>query len=141
MTKQLCLGLLALFLNSFAVAVAAGSCENGGCGPLSVQLTSVSETARYGLLVTSPAEITCGSVQFIITDPARGVVGQTRAMLPDEIAVVRIGQGYAAGEHALQILASGCPVRPDAVRRVRLGKTSPDHGWRAAAFVQAAFTP
>jgi hypothetical protein len=141
MTKQLRLGLLALFLNSFAMMAVAGSCESGRCGPLSVQLTSVSETARYGLLVTSPAEIACGSVQFIITDPARGVVGQTRAMLPGEMAVVRIGQGYAAGEHPLQILASGCPVQPRMVRRVRLGKPSPDHGWRAAAFVQAQFTP
>jgi hypothetical protein len=54
--------------------------------------------------------------------------------------VVRIGGGYPMGEHALQIRSAGCPVRPVTVRRVRLGKPSPDHGWRAA-LVQAHFTP
>ncbi len=139
MTKQFCLGLLALFLNNSPLLADAVRCEGGLCGTVAIRMTSVSTEARYGLLVTSPADIACGTVRFIVSDPARGVVGTTRALRPGEVQVVRIGQGYAAGAHALQISASGCPVRPSAVRRVRLGKASPDHGWRAAAFLQAAY--
>jgi hypothetical protein len=141
MTKQFCLGLLALFLNNFPVVAHAVTCDGTVCGPLSIRLTSVSDEARYGLLVTSPADIACGSVQFVVTDVRRGVVGRTQALQPGQVQMVRIGQGYAAGDHALHITASGCPVHPAQVRRVRLGKTSPDHGWRAAAFVAAQFAP
>ena len=141
MTKQFCLGLLALFLNNAPVVAHAVACDGAICGPLSIRLTSVSDDARYGLLVTSPADIACGSVQFIVSDMRRGVVGRTRALRPGEMQVVRIGQGYAPGDHDLQITASGCPVQPAQVRRVRLGKASPDHGWRAALVLQASMAP
>lgn len=141
MTKQFCLGLLALSLHNAPVLASAMQCSGAVCGPLSIWLTSVSDDARYGLLVTAPANIACGAVQFVVSDARRGVVGRTQTLRPGEAQVVRIGQGYAPGDHALQITASGCPVHPAQVRRVRLGKASPDHGWRAAAVVAAQFAP
>jgi hypothetical protein len=134
MTKVLRLGLLALIatiLPSFSRAE--------GLAPLGFELNAAMEHARYGLLIVSPDEVVCGSVHYVVSN-GYGVVGQSQALRPREMQVVRIGS-YAAGDHTLTIAASGCPVAPAAVRRVRLGKPSPDHGWRAAAFVQASFTP
>jgi hypothetical protein len=134
MTKVFRLGLLALSL----IVIPTMALPEGPL-PMDFQLTAVSDHARYGLLIASPDEVACHSVQFVVSD-AYGVVGRSQALQAGEVQVVRIGS-YKAGEHALQIAASGCPVAPVAVRRVRLGKASPDHGWRAAAFVQATFTP
>jgi hypothetical protein len=141
MTKQFCLGLLALLLNIVPASARPVPCDGGVCMPVTFRLTSLSETARYGLLVTSPTEIACGSVQFILSDAGGGVVGRTQALHPGEMQVVRIGRGYPAGDYALQITASGCPVAPAHVRHVRLGKPSPDHGWRAAMVMQARLAP
>lgn len=130
MTTFFCWGLLA-----FGLAVLPQTASAEPMMPRDFPLTSVSDRARYGLLIASPDAVPCSAVQFIIRDGA-GVIGRTQALQAGEVQVVRIGQGFAAGEHALQIAASGCPVQSVAVRMVRLGKPSPDHGWRAAAMMQ-----
>jgi hypothetical protein len=134
MTNVFRSGLLALFLT-----VPAASAWPDGTMPLTFELTSAADHARYGLLIASPVELGCGAALFVVRD-ASGVVGRSQPMLPGQMQVVRIGS-FTAGAHALTVAASGCPVQPRMVRRVRLGKPSPDHGWRAAAFVQAQFTP
>jgi hypothetical protein len=134
MTNLLRLGLLALI-----TAISAMPARPDGPARLTFQLNVGLALGRYGLLVASPDEVACGAVRFVVSD-VDGVVGQSQALQPGEVQVVRIGS-YAAGDHALTIAASGCPVAPAAVRWVRLGKSSPDHGARAAAVLQARFAP
>jgi hypothetical protein len=59
-------------------------------------------------------------------------LGQSRPLRPGESGIIRIGKGYFAGDHALQIAAIGCAVLPVNPQIVTLGKASPDHGWRAS---------
>ena len=68
-----------------------------------------------------------------VEDAAAVFLGHTQPLAPGELGVVRMGEGFAAGEHELTIAAEGCYTRPAATRRVTLAKLSPDHGWRAVA--------
>ncbi|MGL5009141.1 MAG: hypothetical protein ACRC6I_04620 [Paracoccaceae bacterium] len=128
---------MALFCAYTPVYAGAPDCQTAACGPVAFTLSSVSSTARYGVLVQTAATPDCTTVQFVIADGAAGVVGQTMALQPGAVQVVRIGAGYAEGEHALRVTASGCQAQPAVLRRVTLGKRSPDHGWRAAAVLYA----
>jgi hypothetical protein len=96
-------------------------------------LTSISETRSYGVMVVAPTD-GCRAVRYLIRD-ARGVLGRSPTLGPGEMAVVRLGRGFAAGEHVLRITSSGCAgsvgARSVWARRVVLAKSSPDHGWRA----------
>ncbi len=93
-------------------------------------LRSASETKSYGVLLTAP-ESDCRHVRYRVM--AGGVtLGHTPPLEPGEAVVLRVGQGYAAGDHALVIAAIGCAAPAVAPRRVTLAKASPDHGWRAA---------
>jgi hypothetical protein len=94
-------------------------------------LTSVSETKSYGLLLAAPAQ-GCARVRFRVETLARVFLGHTPALAPGELAIVRIGHGFAEGGTELLIAAEGCPSPPALMRRVTLAKRSPDHGARAA---------
>ena len=96
-------------------------------------LTSISEGRSYGLLVVAPIE-GCRAVRYLIREKGR-LLGRSPPLAPGELAVVRLGRGFAEGEHRLEIVAAGCSVGNAAVRRVVLAKTSPDHGWRASLFL------
>lgn len=137
MTNFISLGLLALWLCVSPLSAQPIPCKGPGCGQLSFELTSASDRAQYGVLVRSPDQIACQSVQFIVSSDDRGIMGRTLPLQAGDVQVVRIGRGFTAGTHDFQIRASGCPVQPEQVRRVRLAKASPDHGWRAVAFLQA----
>jgi hypothetical protein len=104
-------------------------CVAGICEPF-FRLHSVSETKAYGLLLAAPAE-GCRRVRYRVEGADAQPLGQTPPLSPGEIAVVRIGKGFAEGEHTLTIAVDGCRVLPAKARRVTLAKTSPDHGWRA----------
>jgi hypothetical protein len=133
--------LMALSCSSCPTFAERPACVGQGCNEASFTLTSTADQARYGLLFAAASDMDCASVQFVVVAARRGVVGQSGVLRPGDVQVARIGRGYAPGEHALTIFASGCQTQAFGVRRVRFGKPSPDHGWRAAAFVQAAFTP
>jgi hypothetical protein len=135
MTNILTWGLLALFVIPIPTAARPDI-----AGQMQFDLASASGHARYGLLIATPDAVECHSVRFIVRG-ALGVVGQSQPFVAGDVQVVRIGGGYPAGVHALRISASGCPVHPAVVRGVRLGKPSPDHGWRAAAVRQMAAQP
>jgi hypothetical protein len=121
--------LAGLFL-AMAPPVAAETfhCQTG-C--TEYQLTSVSDTRRYGILIAAP-DSGCRRVRFRIEDDG-AMLGQTPPLAPGELAVVRISQGFAAGVHRLTIDAEGCATGPAATRRVTLAKQSPDHGWRSVS--------
>ncbi|MEZ5798454.1 MAG: hypothetical protein R3D63_13830 [Paracoccaceae bacterium] len=92
-------------------------------------LTSVSETRSYGVLVLAPDK-GCGAMRFLVyADGA--LLARSPTLAPGEGAVVRLGNGFAEGEHLLRIETAGCADQPFTGRRVVLKKTSPDHGWRA----------
>ncbi len=95
------------------------------------QLTSASDTRRYGILIAAP-EAGCRRVRFRVADDRAIPLGQTPPLAPGELAVVRIGRGFTQGVHLLTIDAEGCDTSPAATRRVTLTKISPDHGWRSA---------
>jgi hypothetical protein len=96
-------------------------------------LSSVSDAQSYGVLLAAPEE-GCTRVRFRVETLARVFLGHTPALAPGELSIVRIGQGFAAGETILTITAEGCTTPPAVVRRVTLAKRSPDHGARSAAF-------
>jgi hypothetical protein len=92
-------------------------------------LAATTEVHSYGLWLRAPAK-GCRSVRYVVTaDGAR--LGFSGPLTPGEGAVVRIGYGFAQGDHTLSITGFGCGDPPGEARRVLLGKPSPDHGWRA----------
>jgi hypothetical protein len=91
-------------------------------------LTSFSESTRYGVLVVAP-EQGCVASRVVI-ETARGT-WRSSTLASGQVAVVRLGHGFATGEHELRVQTAGCRTEAHAARRVVLGKTSPDHGWRA----------
>jgi hypothetical protein len=126
MTKAVLLAGLCLLSAPGALADTR-SCRSG-C-PTAYLLISVSETRSYGLLITAP-EVGCRRVRYRIEDQTAAFLGHTPPLAPGELAVVRMGRGFAEGDHKLTIASEGCTVRPAATRRVTLAKLSPDHGWR-----------
>jgi hypothetical protein len=90
-------------------------------------MSSTSEQVRYGLLVMSDEDCAQGRV----TVQSGDAMWKSATLGPGEIAVVRMGNGFAVGAHALILNASGCIGVVHAARSVVLGKQSPDHGWRA----------
>jgi hypothetical protein len=104
-------------------------CRQLGCA-LAVSFSSVSDSRSYGLLVAAP-DSGCRHVRFRV-EGEESVLGQTPPLGPGELAVVRMGRGFPAGENWVTVASVGCDAQPAAWRRVVLAKLSPDHGWRAA---------
>jgi hypothetical protein len=120
---------LALALSVPALSKAE-TCKTRGC-PTAVSFASVSDSRSYGLLIAAP-DSGCRHVRFRVEDASAGFLGHTPPLAPGELAVVRMGQGFPAGENQVTIASIGCDVPPAATRRVTLKKQSPDHGWRAS---------
>ena len=104
-------------------------CHLKGC-MMEVRFASVSDNRSYGILIAAP-ESGCRHVRFRIEGDGR-VLGQTPPLAPGELAVIRMGRGFPAGENQVTVASVGCDAQPAAWRRVVLAKLSPDHGWRAA---------
>lgn len=121
-------GLCLAFTQS---AVADTSASDGAGCQTPYSLTSTSETRSYGLLIAAP-DTGCRRVRFRVEGEGAIFLGHTPPLAPGELAVVRVGRGFALGEHQLTIAAEGCQAAPAFTRRVTLAKRSPDHGWRAA---------
>lgn len=93
-------------------------------------LTSTSEMASYAVLVMAP-ENGCTAARVVL----RGDGGswKSKTLAGGEIGLVRIGRGFAVGEHRFVATTAGCAENATLARRVVLGKRSPDHGWRVRA--------
>lgn len=126
----------AVILTGLALCVASPiaadrlSCFDGRCSTL-YNLSSVSEAKSYGLLLEAPVG-ECRRVRYSVRNASARVLGHTPPLGPGEVAVVRMGRGFAEGDHELTIAAEGCATQPLTTRRVTLAKASPDHGWRSA---------
>jgi hypothetical protein len=105
------------------------TCQVRGC-PTMASFASISDSRSYGFLIAAP-ESGCRHVRFRIEGEGAAFLGNTPPLAPGELAVVRMGHGFPAGENWVTIASVGCDAHPAALRRVVLGKQSPDHGWRA----------
>jgi hypothetical protein len=114
------------------------SCNGTTC-PVEVLIASVAEDKVYGLLIGAP-KVECARVRYRVETVGLRLLGKTPALAAGEVAVVRIGNGYAPGAHVLLVSAEGCATAPHLSRQVTLRKVSPDHGWRAT-LVGAAQKP
>lgn len=124
--------LIAGFVFAFpgpALAEESG-CHLRGC-TTAVSFASVSDSRSYGLLIAAP-ESGCRHVRFRVEEKG-SLLGQTPPLGPGELAVVRLGRGFPAGETRVTVASVGCDAHPAAWRRVVLAKLAPDHGWRGAA--------
>jgi hypothetical protein len=99
-------------------------------GFTAVWFKSVSERRSYGLLIAAP-DSGCRHVRFRVEGRGQAFLGHTPPLEPGQLAVVRLGMGFPAGENELTIASVGCDVHPAATRRVVFAKIGPDHGWRA----------
>jgi hypothetical protein len=124
--------LLAGLVLAFPVPAQAeeAKCHLKGCA-LAVSFLSVSDSRSYGILIAAP-EGRCRHVRFRVEGEGN-LLGQTPPLAPGELAVVRMGRGFPAGDNLVTVASVGCDVQPAAWRRVVLAKLAPDHGWRAAA--------
>jgi hypothetical protein len=136
--KHLLAGVGLLPFLAVAAVADPQTCERDGC-LRAVPLASVAEEKPYGLLLRAP-EAGCRKVRYRVETADARLLGKTPVLTAGEVAVVRIGTGFHAGDHALIVRAEGCGVSPDLFRRVTLRKASPDHGWRAA-LAMAALVP
>ena len=120
---------LALLASTSTLADDQG-CASVSC-PREVRMSSVARDKIYGLLLGAPAA-GCRRVRYRVETSGRKLLGRTPALAAGEVAVVRIGNGFSTGPHALIVTAEGCGRPPGLFRRVTLHKSSPDHGWRAS---------
>jgi hypothetical protein len=110
---------------------ADGSCLTRGC-PTAISFASVSDSRSYGLLIAAP-DSGCRHVRFRVEGEGAVLLGHTPPLAPGELAVVRMGRGFPAGQNRVTVASLGCDAPPAATRRVVLAKVGPDHGWRAAS--------
>lgn len=128
MPKAFLLATLGIALSGHAWAWDE-NCSRTGC-PTAVSLQSVSALRSYGLLIAAP-DSGCRHVRFRVK-AGEMLLGYTPPLGPGDLAVVRLGHGFPAGETRLTVASVGCDEPPAAMRRVVLTKTGPDHGWRAS---------
>lgn len=121
--------LSAMLVLAIPPSLHADPCARPGC-PVAVRFASVSDSRSYGLLIAAPLS-GCRRVRFRV-EGAGAYLGQTPPLGPGELAVVRFGRGFPAGQNEVTIEAVGCSTAPAATRRVTLAKAAPDHGWRAS---------
>ncbi|MFN7224339.1 MAG: hypothetical protein ACK4MS_09995 [Paracoccaceae bacterium] len=100
------------------------------CPPYAYTLTSASPGRSYGVLVALAQDAPCEVVRFRVRSDDRPNLGTTPPLVPGQLAVLRLGKGFDAGEHALLIESSGCAVHPSQTRRVILNRLGHDHSWR-----------
>ena len=125
------LACLALAAPTFSDADSI-TCDGAGCFT-AVPFASTSEGRSYGLLVAAP-DAGCRHVRFRVQDDKARLLGQSPALAPGELAVVRMGRGFPEGRNWVTIASVGCDQPPAAIRRVILAKAGPDHSWRAQGF-------
>ena len=133
--KAIVLAALALCANPSAAQ--PPTCKIRHCAVV-FHLQSVSAAKSYGILVQAPTG-GCRRVRYSVRTAAAVFLGHSPTLGPGEVAVVRMGRGFAEGDHTLTIAAEGCSEKPLTARKVTLAKAAPDHGWRAARVVRPSF--
>jgi hypothetical protein len=134
--KSLIAGVGLLYLTCGPAIADHHICPRQPC-PTAVEVVSLDEGKVYGLLLSAPMT-GCRRLRYRIETAGHDLLGLSPVLHPGDMAVVRIGSGYATGSHKFLIWAEGCDRAPIHARRVTLRKTSPDHGWRASVILAAA---
>ncbi len=137
-----------MFAKGFGIFLAVLSCAPAGADhhrcdrvtcSIEVDLVSVAESKSYGLLIGAPRQ-GCKRVRFRVETLAHVLLGKTPVLRSGEVAVLRLGHGFAEGTNILLVTAEGCNALPSQARRVTLHKTAPDHGWRAGLIAASMVT-
>lgn len=97
--------------------------------PLHVEFYVPSVHKAYGVMVTGPEFSGCQVQRYLVKAGPHRVVSQ--AIGHGEHVLVRLGAGFSIGDQNAEVTPLGCADPPRQVRRVVLGKASPDHSWRA----------
>lgn len=84
---------------------------------------------RYGILLRAPETMGCPLVRYRIE--GSGMARVSTGLAAGEVGLVRLRGALPAGPAVLVVAPLGCEARPELAHRVILGKSSPDHGWRA----------
>lgn len=106
-------------------------CTGGESCAVVLQMRSAAEGRRYGLFLTAPDQPACDGVRFRVESARAEVVGSSPPVAAGQAILLRMPHGFAAGVHDLTVRMQGCGHAPVGVRRVALGRASPDHSWRA----------
>lgn len=120
----------ALFCAGVCVAIALSgpvSAETQKRSETDFVLTASSDLRSYGVWISAPAE-GCRIVRYVVASAGR-TLGHSPPLRPGDGALIRIGRGFAMGDHVLDVTGIGCDDPPAEARRVLLGKSSPDHSW------------
>ena len=136
--KSLIAGFGLLYLISGPAVADHYPCTTLAC-PTPVELVSLDDGKAYGLLLAAPPAA-CRRLRYRVESADHDLVGLTLTLQPGEMALVRMGSGFAKGPHTLLVQAEGCDLAPVLARQVTLRKRSPDHGWRAT-MIKAAASP
>ena len=118
-------------LTTLAFAEGAPCAGWGRCPAYQYSFLSTYADRSYGVLVTAPEKMPCSMVRFLVRRPGAGRLGLSEPLTSGQLAVLRVGRGFAPGNHHLMIEAVGCAMHPGIARPVLLNRASPDHSWRA----------
>jgi hypothetical protein len=97
-----------------------------------VTFHNASAGARYGLVLTTPPPAVCQAARVHVSWAGPGPAAAQESLPGGETRVLRLGQGFAAGPHALRVQVLGC-AGTSHLRLVRLGRPGPGHGWARVA--------
>jgi hypothetical protein len=124
--------IMALLSLCNAARAQGNACRDALCRADFFVLHSASDARTYGVLMTLPVDAPCAVARVVVLDIDNRTLGQSDLLMPGEQGRVRLGRGFAEGEHRLRLHVSGCAAQAVMVRRITLNKASPDHGWRTA---------
>ena len=88
-------------------------------------LTASSDLRSYGVWVAAP-DNGCRVVRYVVASAGR-TLGHSPPLRPGDGALIRIGRGFAMGDHVLDVTGVGCDFPPETARRVIIGRAGPDH--------------
>ncbi len=97
--------------------------------PTRVLVFVTSESQAYAVVIEGASQTTCPALRYLVEGGPRAVVSEP--VRDGQEVVVRLGRGFAKGAQQLTVTPLGCASPPAAVRRLVLGKGSPDHSARA----------
>lgn len=83
---------------------------------------------RYAILIQAPVMMRCALVRYSIE--GGGAARVSAELSPGELELVHLIGVMSNGPARIRVTPLGCAARPEIVRRVILGKASPDHSWR-----------
>jgi hypothetical protein len=126
MTCRLILAVLGLGLSGVCA-----SAENQADLPVQIEFYVPSVQKSYGVMVTGADFTGCQVQRYLVKAGPHKIV--SKPIGHGQHVLVRLGDGFSVGNQRAEVTPLGCADPPRLVRRVVLGKASPDHSWRVKA--------